>query len=61
VRALVDHRRDTLHCFTAELGGLDLQVDPVEIAAARWFPRGRLPAPRAAHVDAILRLSELPA
>jgi 8-oxo-dGTP diphosphatase len=60
VRALVDHRRDTLHCFTCELHRPELNVDPVEIAAARWFPRAELPLPRAAHVEAIIRLSELP-
>jgi 8-oxo-dGTP pyrophosphatase MutT (NUDIX family) len=36
-------RRDTLHCFQAELRGRALELDPVEIARASWFEPDSLP------------------
>jgi 8-oxo-dGTP pyrophosphatase MutT (NUDIX family) len=43
VLASLDHRRDVLHCFQAELRAATLEVDEGEIAAARWFRRDALP------------------
>jgi 8-oxo-dGTP pyrophosphatase MutT (NUDIX family) len=37
------HRRDTLHCFGAELGGADISIDRGELATADWFDRRALP------------------
>jgi 8-oxo-dGTP pyrophosphatase MutT (NUDIX family) len=51
---IVHHRRDTLHCFHVELQAPPLQVDPVEIATTRWFPRGELPYDLAPHVIPII-------
>jgi 8-oxo-dGTP pyrophosphatase MutT (NUDIX family) len=39
----VDHRRDVVHCFHAELRAPDLVVDHGELAATRWFCRDQLP------------------
>ncbi|MGI8506007.1 MAG: NUDIX domain-containing protein [Solirubrobacteraceae bacterium] len=43
IRGSQDHRRDTIHCFRAELADLTLTLDPGEIASARWFAREQLP------------------
>ena len=50
----MDHRRDTIHCFRAELSEPTLRIDPVELAAASWFDRGRLPPDLGAYVDEIM-------
>jgi 8-oxo-dGTP pyrophosphatase MutT (NUDIX family) len=50
------HHRDTLFCFQAELATRELQVDPGEIAAARWFPLAQLPPDIGLYVRRILRL-----
>ena len=54
----LDHRRDQLYCFQAELDGGAIEHDRGELAAAEWFARGRLPSdlgryvrPILAHVD----------
>jgi 8-oxo-dGTP pyrophosphatase MutT (NUDIX family) len=39
----IDHRRDVVHCFQAELDGPELVVDHGELAATRWFPKHELP------------------
>jgi 8-oxo-dGTP pyrophosphatase MutT (NUDIX family) len=39
----VDHRRDVVHCFHAELHAPDLVVDQGELAATGWFRRHELP------------------
>jgi 8-oxo-dGTP pyrophosphatase MutT (NUDIX family) len=50
----VDHRRDTLHCFQAELRAPELEIAHAELAAVRWFPRERLPRPRRPFIDPII-------
>jgi 8-oxo-dGTP pyrophosphatase MutT (NUDIX family) len=39
----LDHRRDRLYCFAAELSAPELRLDPGEIQDARWFPVRELP------------------
>jgi 8-oxo-dGTP pyrophosphatase MutT (NUDIX family) len=40
----IDHRRDRVHCFRAELPAPpELELDLGELSAAQWFDRGRLP------------------
>ena len=51
---IVHHRRDTLHCFHAELRDPSLRLDGGEIAAARWFTRAELPYDLAPHVIPIV-------
>jgi ADP-ribose pyrophosphatase YjhB (NUDIX family) len=43
LRGRVHHRRDTIHCFGAELATPELTLDLGELAAARWFARTDLP------------------
>jgi 8-oxo-dGTP pyrophosphatase MutT (NUDIX family) len=40
---IIDHRRDCLYCFQAELHTPKLEVDRGELAAVRWFPQRELP------------------
>lgn len=40
---IIDHRRDRLHCFQAELHAPKLEIDRGELAAVRWFSRRELP------------------
>jgi ADP-ribose pyrophosphatase YjhB (NUDIX family) len=40
---VVDHKRDSLHCFQAELPGPEFVMDRGELSAARWFPARELP------------------
>jgi 8-oxo-dGTP pyrophosphatase MutT (NUDIX family) len=54
VLANLHHRRDTMHCFQAELHGPDITVDRGELAAVRWFRRRDLPYELADHVRRIL-------
>ncbi len=44
LRGTVDHRRDTIHCFRAEMTAPTLTIDRGELAAAKWFSRTELPA-----------------
>jgi 8-oxo-dGTP diphosphatase len=39
-----EHRHDRVHFFTAELRAPKLSLDPGELVAADWFPRGDLPS-----------------
>jgi ADP-ribose pyrophosphatase YjhB (NUDIX family) len=39
----IDHRRDRLHCFQAELHAPKLQIARAELADAGWFSRDELP------------------
>lgn len=41
--AMVYHRRDTLHCFQAEVHSGELKINRAELADARWFSRDALP------------------
>ena len=43
VRGRVDHRRDTIHCFQAELAAPAITIDRGELQQARWFPRAEPP------------------
>ena len=52
----IDGKRDTLWCFTAELGDHTVIDDEAEIAEARWFPRDALPADSHRYVRRILAL-----
>jgi 8-oxo-dGTP pyrophosphatase MutT (NUDIX family) len=54
VRGSVDHRRDTIHVFRAEVGAPTLTLDEGELAEARWFKRGGLPADLGPYVTPIL-------
>jgi len=47
-------RRDTVHCFQAEIDATQLTVDPVEIAEIRWFNRDDLPNNTGRYVRPIL-------
>jgi ADP-ribose pyrophosphatase YjhB (NUDIX family) len=44
VRARIDHRRDTMHLFHAELGDRPITMDPCELADWQWFERRGLPS-----------------
>jgi 8-oxo-dGTP pyrophosphatase MutT (NUDIX family) len=48
------YRRDTIHCFHAEVGDRRLDIDRGEIAAVRWFHRDELPADLGGYVLPIL-------
>ena len=53
----IDGKRDTLWCFTAELGSTQTVTrDEAEIAEARWFPRNALPTGSHRYVKRILSL-----
>jgi 8-oxo-dGTP pyrophosphatase MutT (NUDIX family) len=54
LQGTVDHRRDTIHCFSAELVAPTLTLDRGEIAAARWFARSELPADLSPYVVPIM-------
>jgi 8-oxo-dGTP pyrophosphatase MutT (NUDIX family) len=41
----MDHRRDTIHLFTAELTDDAVTIDEGELHVAQWFEPGGLPAP----------------
>jgi 8-oxo-dGTP pyrophosphatase MutT (NUDIX family) len=43
VQGTVHHRRDTIHCYRAELAAPGLTLDLGELATARWFARSELP------------------
>jgi 8-oxo-dGTP pyrophosphatase MutT (NUDIX family) len=55
IRGTMDHRRDTIHCFWAEIDpSTRLRLDYGEIAAAVWFGRTDLPANRSPYVVAVV-------
>jgi 8-oxo-dGTP pyrophosphatase MutT (NUDIX family) len=47
-------RRDTIHCFRAELTLPSLHLDRGELAAARWFHRAALPTDLGPYVLPVL-------
>jgi len=53
------HRRDTLHCFHAEIDDPALTLELGELYTAHWFPRADLPADIGQYVHPVL--SRLPA
>jgi 8-oxo-dGTP pyrophosphatase MutT (NUDIX family) len=54
VRGRLDHRRDIIHCFRAELSAPALTLDRAELETAQWFPRADLPDDLAPYVDEIV-------
>jgi 8-oxo-dGTP pyrophosphatase MutT (NUDIX family) len=50
----VNHRRDTIHCFHAELCEPTLTLDHGELAAVDWFARSQLPTDLAPYVGEVL-------
>lgn len=44
LRAVIDYRRDHVHCFQAELPSPPLNIDRGELSAASWFRRTELPS-----------------
>jgi 8-oxo-dGTP pyrophosphatase MutT (NUDIX family) len=54
VRKNVDHRRDTVHCFRAELASPEVELNLAEISLAEWFDRDRLPGKLAPYVESVL-------
>ena len=56
----VDHRRDYVHCFQAELGAAEIVLDRGELAAASWFPRHGLPSDLARYTRPILTQAPAP-
>lgn len=56
VRAWIDHRRDHMHCYQAEIAGQPITMDPCELSAVQWFDRERLPSPLGPFVTRILAL-----
>jgi 8-oxo-dGTP diphosphatase len=42
----LDHRRDTIHLYGAELDAPALTIDPGELHVAQWFAPGQLPQMR---------------
>lgn len=43
VHGELNHVKNTLHVFAAEIGEVELTLDPGEIDRAKWFPRSGLP------------------
>jgi 8-oxo-dGTP pyrophosphatase MutT (NUDIX family) len=54
VAGRAQRRRDTLHCFQAELHSPAFTLDLGELDSARWFPRRELPADLAQYVHPVL-------
>jgi 8-oxo-dGTP diphosphatase len=50
----IDHRRDRLHCFQAELRAPRIEIDRGELADAGWFLRNALPAKTGRYTKPIL-------
>ena len=48
------HRRDSMHCFQAELRQRELAIDRGELDAVAWFARARLPDELSGYVPRIL-------
>lgn len=60
VQARIDHRRDNMHLFQAELGSRQIKMDPCELATVRWFPRAGLPPELGRFVSRILAAAAEP-
>ncbi len=54
LRGNVDHRRDTIQCFRAEMCDPDLTLDRGELAVAEWFARDGLPDDLAPYVGSVI-------
>ncbi|MFZ0091568.1 MAG: NUDIX domain-containing protein [Solirubrobacteraceae bacterium] len=53
----LDHRRDTIHCFGAQLSRPALVLDAGELATAQWFARGQLPDDLAPYAPPVIALA----
>jgi 8-oxo-dGTP pyrophosphatase MutT (NUDIX family) len=58
LREVIDHRRDTMHCFTADISGLPITMDRCELQAVSWFHRDSLPRELGRFVTRILAMVE---
>lgn len=58
LRAVIDHRRDTMHCFTADIAGMAITMDRCELQAVSWFHREQLPRELGRFVGRILAMME---
>jgi 8-oxo-dGTP pyrophosphatase MutT (NUDIX family) len=56
IRARIDHRRDTMHLYHAELSDHPITMDPCELAEFAWFQRSALPSELGRFVKRILDL-----
>jgi 8-oxo-dGTP pyrophosphatase MutT (NUDIX family) len=54
VLGTIEHRRDRMQCFQAELRDGRLEVDRGELATVQWFPRHALPDDVGRYVREIL-------
>jgi 8-oxo-dGTP pyrophosphatase MutT (NUDIX family) len=54
LRGTVSHRRDTIHCFRAELCEPSLTIDRGELAAVDWFARSALPDRLGPYVGSVI-------
>ena len=54
IRGNVNHRRDTIHCFRAELCEPSLTIDRGELATVDWFARSALPDDLAPYVGSVI-------
>jgi len=62
VKKHVNHRRDTVHCFRAELSSTAVELNLAELSAAEWFHLDRLPRRLAPYVAPVLvHLPQAPA
>jgi 8-oxo-dGTP pyrophosphatase MutT (NUDIX family) len=57
LRGRVDRRRDTIHCFKAELHSPALVIDRGELAAVEWFAPDALPDDLSPYVAPIVSLA----
>ena len=57
VSGTVDHRRDRMQCFEAEMRDGRIEIDRGELAVVDWFPRERLPDDLGRYVREILSRS----
>jgi ADP-ribose pyrophosphatase YjhB (NUDIX family) len=54
IRGNVNHRRDTIHCFRAEMCEPSLTIDRGELAVVDWFERGAFPEDLAPYVGSVI-------
>lgn len=59
IEVLIDHRRDSVHCFQAELHGPPIVIDHGELADAKWFPTYELPKDVGRYTRRILARMEI--
>jgi hypothetical protein len=59
VQGTVHHRRDTIHCYRAELAAPGVTLDLGELATAQWFPHGQMPPDVGPYVASIVARAPL--